>query len=531
MTFTTLTFIVFLAVVFTGYWLVRNRTAQNCLLLAASYFFYAWWDWRFCSLMAISSLVDYSVGLGLGRAKRPGPRRALLVVSVLCNLGLLGFFKYFKFFAANFQALAGQFGWDVGPLTLNIILPMGISFYTFQTMSYTIDIYRGRISPTANIIDYCTYVSFFPQLVAGPIERAGRLLPQFTAPRRFDHSQAVDGCRQILWGFFKKMALADNLGDIVNRFYDNWTTSTGPQLALGTVCFAFQIYCDFSAYSDIAVGTAKLFGIRLMRNFAYPYFSQNLGEFWRRWHISLSTWFRDYLYIPMGGSRVGRLHKAFNVLVTFLVSGFWHGARWHFIIWGLIHGLCVLPRLLAGKEALKATDVPGGRGLLPSWKVLGRILATFAVVCLGWVFFRSASIPGASIAHPFTILHKMAVDAFNGQAYAELLALLGQKHRMARTLYFLAAFLVVEWCRRDCEHALVLTHLPRWVRRMNHAARSALYALARRTGPAWLTRQLQCRPAALLPPRWLRWSIYTALIWVTIDVGTRVTSQFMYFRF
>ena len=526
MTFTTLTFIVFLAVVFTAYWLLRNRIAQNALLVMASYFFYAWWDWRFCSLMLVSSLVDYSVGLGLGRARSPAARRGLLVVSIVCNLALLGFFKYFKFFAANFRLLAAELGWNVDPLTLHIVLPVGISFYTFQTMSYTIEVFRRRIRPTANLLDYCTYVSFFPQLVAGPIERAGRLLPQFTSARRFDYEQAADGCRQILWGFFKKMALADNLGQIVGMFYGRPGVASGPGLALATVCFAFQIYCDFSAYSDIAIGTGKLFGIRLMRNFAYPYFSQNLGEFWRRWHISLSTWFRDYIYIPMGGSRVSRLRKAFNILVTFVVSGFWHGAAWHFVAWGLIHGLGVTPRLLAGRTALKSTDVPGGRGLVPSPKVLGRMLLTFAVVCVGWVFFRAATIWDA-----FLILQKMCADAFNGGAYVGLLSLLGEKHRMARTLYFLLAFIVVEWCRRDHEHPLALTALPGWVRWLDYAFFRALCALSGRLAAPGVRHRLESRVGPILPPRWLRWSIYTALIWITLDVGTKTTSQFIYFRF
>ncbi len=527
MTFTTLTFIVFLAVIFTAYWLLRNRIAQNSLLVFASYFFYAWWDWRFCSLMLISSLVDYSVGLGLGRAKRPGARRALLVVSIVCNLGLLGFFKYFKFFAANFSRLAAQLGWNVSPLTLHIVLPVGISFYTFQTMSYTIDIFRRRISPTANLLDYCTYVSFFPQLVAGPIERAGRLLPQFTSPRRFDYEQAVDGCRQILWGFFKKMVLADNLAALVsNSVYAYNPSSTGPQLALATVCFAFQIYCDFSAYSDIAIGTAKLFGIRLMRNFAYPYFSQNLGEFWRRWHISLSTWFRDYIYIPMGGSRVSGLRKAMNIIVTFVISGFWHGAAWHFVAWGLIHGLGVTPRLLTGGTSLKSTDVPGGEKLIPSPKVFGRILLTFGIVCMGFVFFRAETISDALL-----ILWKMCADLFNGSAYVGLLSLLGEKHRMVRTLYFLLAFVVVEWCRRDHEHPLALTALPGWVRWLDYSFFRALRALVGPLPAPRLKHRLESRVGPILPPRWLRWSIYTALIWITLDVGTKATSTFIYFQF
>jgi len=491
MTFTTVTFVVFLALVFALYWIARRRTLQNLLLVAASYFFYAWWDWRFCFLMLSSSLVDYSVGLGLNVTKGRARRRLLLLTSIVCNLGLLGFFKYYGFFAANLQALTTAIGWRLDELTLRLILPVGISFYTFQTMSYTIDVYRGRLRATANLIDYCCYVSFFPQLVAGPIERATRLLPQFTRPRTFDYATAADGCRQILWGFFKKMVLADNLGAIVDSIYNNPQAATGPQLALATVCFAYQIYCDFSAYSDIAIGTAKLFGIRLMRNFAYPYFSQNLEEFWRRWHISLSTWFRDYVYIPLGGSRVGRPRKAFNAIVTFLLSGLWHGASWSFVAWGAANGVGVLPRLLRRGKALKAADTPGGAGFLPTAGALGRMLLTFAITCLLWVLFRAATIPDATWNQALLIYRSMFAEAFSPAGYQALWRMLAEEGWMRRTLYFLAGFVGIEWLQRRREHAL---SLDRW-------------------------------------PPWARWALYTLIIWVTLDVGTRVSGAFLYFQF
>jgi len=486
MTVTSLTYVAFLGIVFAAYWTVGRRRAQNALLVVASYAFYAWWDWRFCSLMAVSTLVDYFVGLGLARTERPHRRRALLVVSLVCNLGLLGFFKYSDFFISNFQALIESLGLRSSGYTLRLILPVGISFYTFQTLSYSIDVFRRRIEPTRAFIDYCAYVTFFPQLVAGPIERAGRLLPQFHAPRRFDRALAEDGCRRILWGFCKKMILADGLSVLVEHYYGNAAARSGPGLALATVCFAFQIYCDFSAYSDIATGTARLFGFRLMRNFAYPYLSQSLAEFWRRWHISLSTWFRDYLYIPLGGSRCSRPRRAFSILATFTVSGFWHGAAWHFVVWGFLNGLGILPTALRNRPTLRATDTPGGESLLPRLAVLGRILLTFALVCVMWVFFRAHDLSQAAL-----ILYRIGSDALRLEAWREAVAYILDESMVMRVLLLLAGFVVVEWFQRRREHPL---ELPRW-------------------------------------PRWLRWATYTALVWVTLDLGTRETGEFIYFQF
>ena len=387
MTFTSLIFLIFLVVVFAAYWGVRRRVVQNWLLLIASYMFYGWWDWRFCGLMLGASLLDYGVGLGLNQTSIERWRRVLLVLALSGNISLLGFFKYFDFFAENLRVLAASLGWTLDHATLHVVLPVGISFYTFQTMSYTIDVYRRKLQATPHIIEYLAYVSFFPQLVAGPIERATHLLPQFFKDRVFDHDKAVDGCRQMLWGFFKKMVIADNLGPIADAAFENPAGQTGGELAVATIAFALQIYCDFSAYSDIAVGVARLFGFDLMRNFACPYFSQNMAEFWRRWHISLMSWFKDYLYFPLGGSKVGATRRCMNVLITFLVSGLWHGASWNFIVWGLLNGLAVLPGIFSGsRRTLSAADTPGGERLLPDPRTLARMAATFGFVCVGWIF-------------------------------------------------------------------------------------------------------------------------------------------------
>jgi len=321
MVFTSLTFVVFLALIFVLYWTLRRRVPQNVLILAGSYFFYGWWDWRFLGLIVASSVIDYTAGLMIERSRRQSGRRIWLAVSIGANLGMLGFFKYFNFFVGSLQSAAGGLGVELGDLTLDLVLPVGISFYTFQTMSYTIDIYRGHLKPEKDLIAFLAFVSFFPQLVAGPIERASRLLPQFMAERKFDYVTAVAGCREILWGFFKKMVIADNLGIVMQGIFPRAADYSAPWLWLAITAFAVQIYCDFSAYSNIAKGTARLLGIELMRNFAYPYFSQDIAEFWRRWHISLSTWFRDYVFIPLGGSRGPLRVVCINSIIVFAVSG------------------------------------------------------------------------------------------------------------------------------------------------------------------------------------------------------------------
>ena len=388
MLFNSLDFAVFLPLVFILYWFVfkRSLSAQNGLLLVASYVFYAWWDWRFLGLIVFSTLVDYAVARGLVKAEKSQKRQLLLGISLVCNLGLLGFFKYYNFFVDSWVDAWAHLGVSLSVQTLSIILPVGISFYTFQTLSYTIDVYRKQLEPTTNLIQFATYVAFFPQLVAGPIERAKQLLPQFAIPRVFNSEFAIRGVSLIIWGLFKKMVVADNCAFFVNQLFDGSGSYSSAELFLGAVLFAFQIYGDFSGYSDIAIGVARLFGFRLMTNFAFPYFSRDIAEFWRRWHISLSTWFRDYVYIPLGGSRGSMWLNIRNVLVVFIVSGFWHGANWTFIIWGGIHALLFLPLLVRQKNR---HHVAGTRIQLYQ---LPRILYTFVVVRLAWVFFRADTV-------------------------------------------------------------------------------------------------------------------------------------------
>ncbi len=487
MTFTTFTFALFLVIVFTAYWAMRSRTRQNLLLVVSSYIFYGWWDYKFCALMLISSLVDYGASYNLGRDDlSSGKRRAYLLASIFTNLGLLGFFKYYNFFVDSTASFLASAGFQINPLTLDIILPVGISFYTFQTMGYTIDVYRRHVKPSHKLIDYLAYVSFFPQLVAGPIERAGNLLPQFSNPRTFQYAEAVDGCRQILWGAFKKMVVADNLARFVDPAFADPTMYSGKQLAIATVFFAWQIYCDFSGYTDIAIGTAKLFGFRLMRNFAHPYFSQSIDEFWRRWHISLSTWFRDYLYIPLGGSRVSKFRHIRNVLVTFVVSGFWHGASWNFVIWGAIHGMAVLPTHFLSTDQAKAASrgTPGGERLIPSIKTTVKIGVTFFVACVGWVFFRAQGFDNALL-----ILKKIftwsSVDA--GKTQLQLVGFLTKYQMVSLLIGMIAA----EWMMRRHAHALALDRLPRL----------------------------------------MRWMTYSAIVWLIFYYGTYLNGQFIYFQF
>ncbi len=489
MTFTTLTFIVFLAVVFTVYWSLRKRSLQNIFLFIASYIFYGWWNPFYCVFLFASSVVDYCAALGIDRFEQPALRRACLAIALCYNLGILGFFKYWGFFTDNLQQALGAIGWHLDFVTVNIILPVGISFYTFQSISYTVEVYRRQLRPATNFLDYLSYLAFFPQLVAGPIERANHLLPQFLHDRKFNYAVAVDGCRQMLWGFLKKMLIADNLSPLVDVVYGQPDQYTGPQLAFATVVFAVQIYCDFSAYSDIAIGTAKLFGFDLMRNFAYPYFSQSMSEFWRRWHISLSTWLKDYVYIPLGGSRVPPLRAGINLMATFLISGLWHGASWNYVIWGGIHGGVILTeRLWIGKEPiLRQSDIPGGQELLPSPKVLMRILITFTLTCLAWVFFRAKGLSTALL-----ILKKIATESFQPSAYGsfsrvfDILPLSG-----GVVVSLMIGFVLIEWLHRHHLHPLMI--------------------------------------GKLAAP--LRWVIYSLCIWGTLVWGTWSTGQFVYFQF
>lgn len=396
MLFNSIEFAVFLPIVFVFYWLLskQNLRIQNTFILVASYFFYGWWDWRFLSLIAFSTIIDFIVGIQLNKTDVKAHRRILLFVSIVVNIGFLGFFKYFNFFAENFSELFTLFGKHIPTTRLNIILPVGISFYTFQTLSYSIDVYRKKINPTKDLIAFGAYVSFFPQLVAGPVERATNLLPQFKRKRTFDYDKAADGLRQMLWGLFKKIVIADNCAVYVNDIFAHSAEHSGSTLFLGAVLFAFQIYGDFSGYSDIAIGTARLFGFNLMQNFAFPYFSRDIAEFWRRWHISLTTWFRDYVYIPLGGSRGDKLKTLRNTLVIFLVSGFWHGANWTFIVWGLMNALYFIPLMLM-KRNRRYTDHVASKTLFPSITEFVQITLTFILTTLAWIFFRAENISQA----------------------------------------------------------------------------------------------------------------------------------------
>lgn len=393
MLFNSIDFAIFLPIVFILYWFVTNRNLkfQNVLLVVASYVFYGWWDWRFLTLILFSTLVDFLVGLGLARQEIRARRRLLLLVSICVNLGLLGFFKYYDFFVENFVEAFSLFGSKIEARTLSIVLPVGISFYTFQTLSYSIDVYRKKLEPTRDFMAFTAFVTFFPQLVAGPIERATHLLPQFYVKRTFDYSKAVDGMRQILWGLFKKIVIADSCAEYANLIFNNSADYSGSTLILGALFFTFQIYGDFSGYSDIAIGTSRLFGFDLMRNFAFPYFSRDIAEFWRRWHISLSTWFRDYLYIPLGGSRGGTGMKVRNTFIIFIVSGFWHGANWTFIAWGALNALYFLPLLLTNRNRSNLDIAAQGR-FFPSLRETFQMLLTFGLTVLAWIFFRAENI-------------------------------------------------------------------------------------------------------------------------------------------
>lgn len=391
MLFNSLEFLLFLPTVFVLYWFVfKNQLkAQNVLLLIASYIFYGWWDWRFLSLIIASTFLDYFVALSLKKNENPQRRKLLLGLSLFGNLGMLGFFKYYNFFVTSWIEAWSSVGITMEASTLKIILPVGISFYTFQTLSYTIDVYRKQMEPTTSFIDFAAFVTFFPQLVAGPIERASHLLPQFYKKRIFDYQNGVDGVKLIIWGMFKKVVVADNCAFFVNKIFENPESFSSGELFVGMVFFAFQIYGDFSGYSDIAIGLSKLFGFDLMVNFRFPYLSRDIAEFWRRWHISLSTWFRDYIYIPLGGSKGTQWLQIRNVMIIFLVSGFWHGANWTYVVWGLYHALLFLPLLLFNVNRSHLITKSYG------WLDFAKIGFTFFVVCIGWVFFRADSLSQA----------------------------------------------------------------------------------------------------------------------------------------
>lgn len=479
MLFNSIEFLVFLPLVFCCYWLLVKRLQwQNVLVVAASYLFYGWWDWRFLLLIAFTSFCSYVSGILL--EKNEGRRRHqkwINAANITLNLLVLGLFKYFNFFSGNLAVLFRSLGYEPGWVTLDIILPVGISFYTFQALSYTIDVYQKKIRPTHNMVTFFAYISFFPQLVAGPIERATHLLPQFACPRRFDYGKALDGMRQVLWGFFKKVVVADNCAVAVTVIFNNYTHQSGSTLLLGAVLFTFQIYGDFSGYSDIAIGTARLFGIDLMKNFHFPYFSRDIAEFWRRWHISLNTWFRDYVYIPLGGSRGSKGMVFRNTMIIFWLSGFWHGANWTFIVWGAYHALLFLPLLLLRKNRKYRDTVAAGR-LLPTGSELLQMGLTFGWVMIGWVIFRAENMTQAM--------------GYLGNMFSASLFSWPEWKGREIALGGILILLLVEWIQRCKEHTLVID------------------------------RQI--------PHQGIRWSIYYMLVLLILMFGGE-SVDFIYFQF
>lgn len=488
MLFNSIEFAFFLPIVFLIYWAIGyakigdtlKLRLQNAFVVIASYVFYGWWDWRFLLLIAFTSFCSWGSGLLIGRAATQNKAKAWTAANIVINLAILAIFKYYDFFVREFGQL---FRISTDCLLLKIILPVGISFYTFQALSYSIDVYRKKIEPTRDIVAFFAYVAFFPQLVAGPIECATNLLPQFQVNRKFNYDQAVDGMRQILWGLFKKIVVADNCATYVDQVWATYDTQTGSTLLLAAVLFTFQIYGDFSGYSDIAIGTAKLFGIKLMRNFNNPYFSRDIAEFWRRWHISLTTWFRDYVYIPLGGSRVGKWKIVRNTFVIFLLSGFWHGANWTFIAWGAYHALLFLPLILLGKNRKYTNQVAESR-LLPTWKEALQILVTFGLAVLGWIIFRAETITQAWD-------YICGMMQF-GTLRASYRFFLPNEYIVYPTNLYIIMMVVVEWLQRNKQHGLEVMNTSKY--------------------------------------KWIRIAFYYVLVWMIIqNAGTEQT--FIYFQF
>ncbi|MBI9107202.1 MAG: MBOAT family protein [Spirochaetales bacterium] len=444
MLFNSLEFLIFLIATFILYWFVTNQNlkSQNLLVVFVSYIFYGWWDWRFLGLILISTIVDYLVGIQLSKQEAIRIRKVLLGISIIVNIGILGFFKYFNFFIDNFITAFSFLGFQLKAPSLNIILPVGISFYTFQTLSYSIDVYRKKIKSSNDFIAFAAFVCFFPQLVAGPIERAANLLPQFHKKRAFQYNIASDGCKQILWGFFKKIVIADNCAVYVNLIFGEPLKYSGSTLVLGALLFSFQIYGDFSGYSDIAIGVSKLFGIKLNRNFAFPYFSRDIAEFWRRWHISLTSWFRDYIYIPLGGSQCKSWKKIRNTILIFIISGFWHGANWTFIIWGAINALYFMPLLLMNKNHTSVSIVAKNH-IIPGIKEIVGILITFCLTTFSWIFFRAESLENAII---------YITGIFNKSIFTKPEFI--SKKEALPTIILLIFFIIVEWIGRKNVHTL-----------------------------------------------------------------------------
>lgn len=438
MLFDSFDFAVFLPLVFFGYWFVVNKhlKLQNLFILAASYTFYGWWDERFLALIAFSTLVDFLVGRGLEKSVVERNRKLLLWLSIAVNLGLLGYFKYSDFFIESFTDAFSFFGRPIEWRGIGIVLPVGISFYTFQTLSYTIDVYKRKISPTKDLIAFSAFVSFFPQLVAGPIERSTRLLPQFSKPRRFESSQAIDGLRQILWGLFKKMVIADNCALFVNDVFGNYAEQSGSTLLLGAVFFFFQVYGDFSGYSDIAIGTGRLFGFSLSQNFAFPFFATSISKFWQRWHISLTTWCRDYIYIPLGGNRGRKIFQFRNTLITFSIMGLWHGAQWTYVIWGVLNAIYFIPSFI--KKSTEQESLPSNK-LIPGFREIIGMLYVFLAISISLVFFRADD-----MSHALSYFHQLfSLSFFTLPMVAP-----------TEVVILVIAMLLAEWVQRDKQHAL-----------------------------------------------------------------------------
>lgn len=479
MFFNSFEYAIFLLIIFIIYWFILNKNLklQNLFLLISSYFFYSCWDWKFLFLLAFSTILDYISGLKIYNSNTQIKKKIWLIISVSINLGFLGFFKYYNFFIESFADLIQKLGFTAHYSTLNIILPVGISFYTFHGLSYVFDIYNKKIKPSHNWIEYALFVSFFPLLVAGPIERATHLLPQIEKPRKFNYELAVSGLKQILWGLFKKIVIADNCAKAVNLIFNSYESQSGGTLFLGAILFSFQIYGDFSGYSDIALGSGKLLGIKLIKNFNYPYFSRSIAEFWRRWHISLSSWFKDYLYIPLGGSKGGTIKRIRNTFIIFLVSGFWHGANWTFILWGGLNALFILPSIIF-KTNRNNMDIVAKGKILPNFKEFFQIVYTFLLASFAWIFFRSESLSQAFsyINKMFNSIHLPDLSIFNLSLFPLLLLLI-----------------LVEWKGRE----------------NNYAIEKLFY------------KSKTC----------IRWSFYYILIILMLVFGQKNSQEFIYFQF
>lgn len=478
MLFNSLHFAFFLPLVFLLYWFVtkNNTRCQNILLLLVSYYFYACWDWRFLFLLCFSTFLDYITGIKVANSTNKTKRKFWFWLSVSVNIGFLAAFKYYDFFAQSFAMALSSINIHVDTLTLGLILPVGISFYTFHGLSYVIDIYKSRIQAEQNFVDYGVFVGFFPLLVAGPIERATHLLPQIKKKRFFDYSKAVDGLRQILWGLFKKVVIADSCAEVANQIFNHSTEYNGATLAFGAIMFSIQIYGDFSGYSDIALGTARLFGIELLKNFSFPYFSRNIAEFWRRWHISLSSWFRDYLYIPLGGSKVDTWKKIRNTFIIFIVSGFWHGANWTFIVWGGLNAIFIMPSIILNTNREYINSI-ADTTFFPNFRETISIVITFFLTTFAWIFFRSES-----VSHAFQI-----ISVIFSPSLISLPQILPKV-----TLFLVLLFFVIEW----------------FGRKENHALEYMFYS----------------------KPFWWRWSFYMMLI-ILVFLSTGKEQVFIYFQF